>query len=72
MKLNYNINFTTNMSNSDYYVGESGGINTSNEIRHNNSLSRTASLVQLQCRKNNANDFADADYAGIGILGDLA
>ena len=68
----YNINFSNNMSNSDYYVGESGCTNTSTEIRHADFLSRTASLVQLQCRKNNANDFADAAYAGLGILGDLA
>lgn len=68
----YSVNFSSNMSNSNYYVGESGANNTSTEIRHLDSLSRTTSLVQIQNRKNNANDFADTAYAGVGILGDLA
>ena len=68
----YNINFSTSMSNSNYYVGESGANNTTQEIRHNNGLTRTATAVQIDCRSNNANGYADTAYAGVGILGDLA
>jgi len=68
----YDINFSTSMSNSNYYVGESGANNTTQEIRHNNGLTRTATTVQIDCRSNNANTYADTAYAGVGILGDLA
>ena len=68
----YQINISSAMNNSNYYVGESGSNNTTQEIRHNGFLTRTATAVQLECRSNNASGYADCAYAGAAFQGDLA
>ena len=69
---NYQINIFSAMNNSDYYVGESGSNNTTQEIRHNNGLTRTTTAVQIEDRSNNGNTYADCAYAGVALQGDLA
>jgi len=68
----YQINISSAISSSNYYVGESGATNTTSEIRHYNTLTRTTTAVQIQCRDNNGNPFVDTAYAGVSIHGDLA
>jgi len=68
----YQINISSAMSSSNYYVGESGALNTTTEIRHYDTLTRTTTAVQIQCRDNNGNNFYDTAYAGVSIHGDLA
>ena len=68
----YQINISSAMNNSNYYVGESGANNTTSEIRHNNGLTRTTTAVQIDCRSNNASTYVDTAYAGVALQGDLA
>tara|TARA_R100001510_G_scaffold54310_1_gene56875 strand:- start:30 stop:404 length:375 start_codon:yes stop_codon:yes gene_type:complete len=68
----YQINISSAMNNSNYYVGESGANNTTQEIRHNNGLTRATTAVQIDCRANNSNTYADPGYAGVSLQGDLA
>jgi len=68
----YQINISSAMNNSNYYVGESGCNNTTQEIRHNNGLTRTTTAVQIECRSNNASTYVDCAYAGVALQGDLA
>jgi hypothetical protein len=64
----YTINFTTPMLDDNYYVGESGAANTTQEVRHVPADIHTVNAVQITCRSNNASTFLDTAYAGVAIF----
>ena len=68
----YTFNYSKNMTSSSYVFGVTGANNSTYEVRHYNTLTRSASAAQVRCQNNSGSGFQDASYVGMSIHGDLA